>query len=96
MKLSTADAAALVLALLALRKGDPRRFDDMVWLAFGDRCGELHEWLARVGAITPSESVMDVRITDRGIRLISELEAGRTARRAQPAGASRADAKLAG
>ncbi len=80
MKLSFADASSLIHALLALRRGDPRSFDDALWLAFGDRCGEVHRWLARVGAIHAAPAVMDVRITERGIRLIAELEAGRAAR----------------
>ena len=73
MKLSPRRAKILAESLRALRSGDGKRFDDLLWLGLGDTCAEVYEALTKNGYIENEADLEHVRLTDRGQSLLHRL-----------------------
>jgi hypothetical protein len=73
MKLSPRRAKILAESLRALRSGDGKRFDDLLWLGLGDACAEVYEALTKNGYIENETDLEHVRLTDRGQGLLHRL-----------------------
>ena len=82
MQLTPDDQATLRAALGALSADRPQRFEDLLWLGFGDGWVPMTRLLARHRYITLGGS--DKRtpaITDRGGQLLGQLRAAAAAER---------------
>ena len=73
MKLYTRHAKVLADSLRALRSGDGKRFDDLLWLGLGDRCADLYDALSKYGYIENEGDLEHVRLTERGVGLLHRL-----------------------
>ncbi|MBX3363335.1 MAG: hypothetical protein KF866_01110 [Phycisphaeraceae bacterium] len=86
MSLTPSQADALLIALDALAKGLPRRFEDVLWLHFGDHWTEYRRFLAAKGhAKLGTLGTGDGEITDKGRELLNRLRAMRAAQAGVPA-----------
>ena len=77
MKLTTSEGLTLRRALMELRDGNARRFDDLLWLGFGDRCQEIVNSLVRGACIDLPDSSCwyTATITPRGENLVRSITA---------------------
>ncbi len=74
MSLTMSQANALVAALQALAQGLPRRFEDLLWLHFGDEWTDYRKFLASKGHVTVGAlGTGEGTITDKGRALINRL-----------------------
>ena len=73
MKLSPRRAKILADSLRALRSGNGKRFDDLLWLGLGDGCADLYDALSKHGYIENEGDLEHVRLTDRGVGLLHRL-----------------------
>lgn len=74
-------------ALFALANKDPRRFEDILWLAYGDDWTVVRRNLAGRGIIEYVQSDDTHRITDQGRAVLGALRrAGHGVERAENAG----------
>lgn len=73
MKLSPRHAKVLADALRALRSGNGKRFDDILWLGLGDGCAEVYDALSKNGYIENEGNLEEIRLTDRGLHLLTRL-----------------------
>lgn len=73
MRMSTKHAKVMAEALKALRTGNGRRFDDVLWLGLGDGCAEAYAALSRHGYIDHEGDIEQIRLTDRGATFLHKL-----------------------
>ncbi|XVJ60905.1 MAG: hypothetical protein HEQ23_16550 [Tepidisphaera sp.] len=73
MKLSAKHAKVMAEALKALRAGNGRKFDDVLWLGLGDGCAEAYTALTRHGYIANEADIEQVQLTDRGVLFLHKL-----------------------
>jgi hypothetical protein len=81
MRLTDAERELLGDALDELSEGHDRRFEDILWLSFGDRWRTLLGHLVRGGYVELGGSDKDTpRMAPRGHDLLVELRIGKAAR----------------
>lgn len=73
MQINLKQGKVLGEALLWLGRGDPRRFDDILWLGFGDDCQRMWSALVEGRYVEAGGCVFDTRITPRGMQLLRRL-----------------------
>ncbi|MEZ6232865.1 MAG: hypothetical protein R3B68_01630 [Phycisphaerales bacterium] len=74
MSLTPGESSVLLTALAALRSGDSRRFQDLLWLGMGDRWGEVQDGLlARELAEWLDADQTRLRLTGRGVEWVKSL-----------------------
>lgn len=78
MKLNGEDRAVICRAFERLRDGDWRRFEDDLWIAFGDRWGRILSALTNANYIRLAGPLQDQpELTERGRTLLNEMAANR-------------------
>lgn len=74
MVMNARERAMLASALSALSQGDSRRFEDLLWLGFGDRWTLIEASLVRHHQIRAVDGArMTYAITELGSELLAEL-----------------------
>lgn len=74
MRLSPAEQLVLADALSALADGQSRRFEDLLWLGFGDRWTLIEASLLQHHQIRLADAMRNVfAITDLGLKMLDEL-----------------------
>ncbi len=74
MKLAINKRGSLLIALEALFYDDSRRFEDRLWLGFGDHWLLVRSGLVRDGVISINKNETSIRLTSRGRRLVEKLQ----------------------
>ncbi len=75
MKLTESQASALARALHFLTNGHSSRFEDVLWLEFGDDWWPVRERLVKRGYVRMLGGVKDtLAVTERGQDLYGQLE----------------------
>ena len=88
MSLTPDESSVLLAALAALRSGDSRRFQDLLWLGMGDRWGEVQDGMvARELAEWVDADQTRLRLTGRGVEWVKSLGIGADSR-SEPVGAA--------
>jgi hypothetical protein len=75
MQLSQPQAAALSRALKVLTHGHSNRFEDELWLGFGDEWWPLRERLLKGSYVRSLGGIRDeLTVTERGENLLTQLQ----------------------
>ncbi|MCA9287772.1 MAG: hypothetical protein KDA05_04260 [Phycisphaerales bacterium] len=81
MSLTPDESSVLLAALAALRGGDSRRFQDLLWLGLGDRWGDVQDGLLARGLAEWLDAARTrLRLTGRGVEWVKSLGLGADAR----------------
>ncbi|QOI99136.1 MAG: hypothetical protein HRU70_00970 [Phycisphaeraceae bacterium] len=73
MQLNPSQGRVLKSALDVLGRGDPKRFDDELWLGFGDDCQSIWDALIQGRYVESAGSIFQTRLTPRGVQLLRRL-----------------------
>lgn len=74
MRLDLEQQRWLARALGALAAGDARRYEDALWLGFGDAWVPVRRRLELGGLVRPAHNGGDPQMTERGVQTLRELQ----------------------